>query len=149
MCTIGAVCGDLQRSCSSAETCTGKMSGRQLRSYAESGSGGSSRGSSCQERRQKRHEDREYEQGEEQSDLGEGSFQIHRTVSGTSRHEHFDRRDEELERLRRLVRDLELKAKGRRQKRNCEKCAEGLASVEGGYREASHRHRDRSREYAD
>ena len=149
MYTIGAVCGDLQRSCSSAETCTRKMSGRQLRSYVESGSGGSSRGSSCQERRQKRHEDRKYEQGEEQSDLGEGSFQIHRTVSGTSRHEHFDRRDEELERLRRLVKDLELKAKGRRQKRNCEKCAEGSASVEGGYREASHRHRDRSREYAD
>lgn len=37
---------------------------------------------------------------------------------GNSGHEHFDMRDEELERLRRSVRDLELEARGRRQRRN-------------------------------
>ena len=73
---------------------------------------------------------------------------------GASGHEHFDKRDEELERLRRLVRDLELKARGRRRRRDREEHAEGSTSVRGGYGEASHqsnphRHWDRSREYAD
>ena len=63
--------------------------------------------------RQNGREDREYEQGEDQSSLEEGPFQTHRTVSGVSRHAHHDRRDEELERLRRLVRELELEAQGR------------------------------------
>ena len=40
--TIGAVCGDLLRNCSSVEIYKRKMSGRQLGSYVESGSEGSS-----------------------------------------------------------------------------------------------------------
>ena len=49
-----------------------KMFGGQSRSYAESGSERSSWGSTWLERRQKRCEDREYEEG--QSGLGEGLF---------------------------------------------------------------------------
>ena len=50
------------------------------------------------------------------SDLGEGSYQTHLTISGASGHGQFDERDEELERLRRLVRDLELEARGGHQR---------------------------------
>jgi len=93
------------------------MHGGQSGSYVKSGSGRSSRGSTWRERRQKGCEDREYkEQG--QSGLGEGSFQTYRTTSSVSRRNHFDkkdeeleRRDEELEHLRRLVRDLELEVR--------------------------------------
>ena len=90
------------------------MSEGRSRSYAESGYGRSSQGSTWQERRQKRCEDREHEQEVKQSGLGEGSYQTHRTISGASGRGCFDERDEELERLRRLVRDLELEARGRR-----------------------------------
>ena len=92
----------------------------QLRSYAKSGSGRSLRGSTWRERRQKRHEDREHEE-EGQSGLGEGSFQMYWTMFGALGCNRFDRRDEELEQkdeelehLQRLVRDLELQARGRR-----------------------------------
>ena len=61
----------------------------------------------------------EYEEG--QSDLSEGSFQMYWTMSGTSgcnrfnkRDEKLEQRDEELEHLRRLVRDSKLQARGRR-----------------------------------
>ena len=69
-------------------------------------------------------------------------------------HERFDRRDEELEHLRRLVRDLELEARGRRRGRDHEEHADGSTSVGGGYGEGSHqsgshRHWDPSREYVD
>ena len=81
-------------------------------SYAESGSKRSSRGSKWRERRQKRCEDREPEE-EGKSGLREGSFQTYRTMSDASGRNRFDRkddeleqRDEELECLRRLVRDL-------------------------------------------
>ena len=50
---------------------------------------------------------------------------------GDSRHERYDKRDEELERLCRLVRDLELEARGRRWRRNHEEHAEGSASMGG------------------
>ena len=67
----------------------------------------------------------EYEEG--QSGLGEGSFQTYRTMSGTSgcnrfnkRDEELEQRDKELERLHRLVRDLELQPRGRRQRRDHE-----------------------------
>ena len=55
--------------------------------------------------------------------------------------------------MRRLVRDLELEAKGRCQRRDREERAERLASVggrygEGSHQSSSHQHRDRSREYA-
>ena len=78
----------------------------------QSGSVGSSRGSMWQERRQKGREDRERLRGEEESGLGEGSNQTHRTMSGVSGHGQYDDRDRELEQLRRLVMDLELEARG-------------------------------------
>ena len=62
--TIGTICGNLLCSYGSVETRTREMFGSQARSYAKSGSGRSSRGSTWRERRQKRHEDREYEQEE-------------------------------------------------------------------------------------
>ena len=119
----------------------------QSGSYAESGIERSSWGSTSQERRQKRHEDREHKQEEEQSGLGEGSFQTHYTISGASRCEHFNRRVEELEHLHRLVRDLELEAKGRHRRRDHKEREEGSTSVgsrygEGSHRFGSHRHRD-------
>ena len=75
-------------------------------------------------------------------------------MSGASGHECPDRRDEELKRLRRLVRELELEARGRRRKRNHKEHAEGSRSVGSGHREAfyqfgSHRHREWSQEYVD
>ena len=81
-------------------------------------------------------------------------FQTYRILSGNSRRERFDRWDEELECLCKLVRDLELEARSRRQRRDREERADGSTSVEGRYGERSHqsgsyRHRDRSREYAD
>ena len=126
----------------------------QSGSYAESGSGRSSRGSTQRERRQKRCKDREHEQEEECYGLGERSFQTHRTLSGASGHEHFDKKDKELKRLRRLVRCLELEARCRCQKRDHEEHAKGSASVggrygEGSYQSGSHQHWDRSWEYAD
>ena len=102
----------------------GKIFGEQSGSYTESGFGRSSRGSIRRERRQKQREDREYEE-QGQSRLGEGSFQTYRTMSGASGRNHFDRRDEELEQkdeelkhLCRLVRDLELEARGRHGRRD-------------------------------
>ena len=85
---------------------------------AESGSIGSSRGSTWRERRQKKCEDRERVRGEEESSLGEGSDQTHRTMLRASGHGQRDGRDRELEWLRRLVMDLELEARGRCQGRN-------------------------------
>ena len=93
------------------------MSEDQPGSYAESGFGRSLQGSTWRERRQKRHEDRECEE-EERSSLGEGSYQTHRAISGASGHGQFNEKDEELERLRRLVRDLELEARDRHQRRD-------------------------------
>ena len=75
-------------------------------------------------------------------------------MSGASGHERPDRRDEELEHLRRLVRKLELEAQGKRQRRDQRELVEGLVGVGSGHGEAScqsssHRHREWSREYAD
>ena len=94
------------------------MSERRSGSYAESGFMGSARGSTWREQRHKRREDRDREQEEERSGLGEGSYQTHRTVSGASGLRQFDERYDKLERLRKLVRDLELDARGRCQKRD-------------------------------
>ena len=63
-------------------------------------------------------EDRDREQEEERFGLGERSYQMHRTMSGASRHGQFDERDKELKWLCRLVRDLGLEARGRRQRRD-------------------------------
>ena len=75
---------------------------------------------------------------------------------GASEHERFDERDKELKRLCRLVRDLELEAKGRRRGRDRNDREEGSISGGGRYRagshqSGSHRHQERSRlrEYAD
>ena len=151
--TIGAVCRDLLRSYGSTKTHAGKMSEGWSGSYAESSYKRSSQGYTWQERRQKRCEDREHKQEEEQSGLGERSYQTHQTISGALGRGCFDERDEELECLHRLVRDLELEAKGRRRRRDREERAEGLTSVGGCYEErshqsSSHQHRDRSWEYA-
>ena len=86
--------------------------------HAKSGSVGSSQESTWRERRQKRCEDRERKREEEESGLREGSYQTHRTISGASRHGQFNERNQELEQLRRLVRDLDFEARGRRQRRD-------------------------------
>ena len=82
-------------------------------------------------------------------------------MSGASGHNRFDqrneelkRKDEELEHLRRLMRDLELEARDRCRRRDHEEQGEGSASVGrcygvGSHQSESHRHRDRSREYVD
>ena len=121
-----------------------EISGGQSGSYVESGSRKSSRGSTWRERRQKGRENREYEE-EGQSSLGERLFQTYRTMSGTSRRNHFDRRDEELERrdeelkrLRRLVRDLELEARGRCRRRDHKERGERPTSVGGHHGTGSH-----------
>ena len=57
---------------------------------------------------------------------------------GTFGHEHFDKRDEELERLRKLVRDLELEARGRHQRKNRKEHVEGSTSLGSSHGEVSH-----------
>ena len=91
------------------------------------------------------HEDREYEQEEGQSGLGEGLFQTYWTMSGAlgrnnfnKRDKELERRDEEMEHLCRLVRDLELEARGRRRRRDHEEREEGLTSVGDRYGARSH-----------
>ena len=96
----------------------GKMSEGCSRGHAESGYLGSSRESTWRERRHKRREDREREQEEEQFGLGEGSYQTHRIISSASGHGKFNERDQELERMRRLVKDLELEARGRHHRKD-------------------------------
>ena len=130
-----------------------KMSRGQSGSYAESGSGRSSRVSTWWERRQKRCEDREYEEG--QSGLGEWSFQMYRIMSRdlgcnrfNRRDKELEQRDEELEHLCRLVRDLELQVRGRCQRMDHEEQGEESSSMEGhrgagSYQSESHWHWDR------
>ena len=84
------------------------MSERHSASYIASGSEQFSRGSSWGERRHKRDEDQRHEREGEHSGLGEGLSQTYRSMSGASELERRDRRDQELEHLRRMVRDLEL-----------------------------------------
>ena len=110
----------------------------QSGSYAESDSGRSSRESTWRERRQKRHEDREHKREEEQFGLVKGLYQTHWTISGAFECRRFDERYEELERLHRLVRDLELEARGRCRRRNREEREEGSVSVGGRYETESH-----------
>ena len=50
---------------------------------------------------------------EEQSGLREGSYQTLRMVSGTTGHNQYEERDQEIERLHRLVRDFELEERNR------------------------------------
>ena len=79
---------------------------------------------------------------------------MYRTMSRASGHNCFDKkdeehdqRDEELERLRRLVRDLEFQARGWHQRRDHGERRERLASVgdhQGArsHQSGSYRHRD-------
>ena len=74
-------------------------------------------------------------------------------MSGASGHERPNKRDKELERLWRLVRELESEARGRSQRRDQGELVEGSVGVGSGHGEAScqsssHRHLERSREYA-
>ena len=69
-------------------------------------------------------------------------------MSGASRRNCFDKRDEELEqrdeeleRLLRLVRYLELEARGRCRRRDHEERGEGSTSVGGRYGARSHQSR--------
>ena len=94
------------------------MSKGHSEGQAKSGSVGSSRDSTWRERRQKRHEDKERERRKEESGPWKGSNQTHRTMSGASGHGQHNKRDQELERFRKLVRDLELEARGWRQRRD-------------------------------
>ena len=95
-----------------------KMSERRSGDHAETGSVGSSRGSSWRKHRQKERKDREYDQREEMSGTGEGSYQTQRTVSGATGRRQREERDEELERLRRLVSGLELEVRGKHRRRD-------------------------------
>ena len=127
----------------------GTMSDRLSESYAKSGSVGFFWGSTWRERRHKRCEDRDHEQDEERSGLGEGSYQTHRTMLGASGYGQFDEREEELERLHKLVRDLELEARGRRPRGNRDNQEGGSVSRGDRYRTRSNqsgscRHRDHS-----
>lgn len=129
-----------------------KMSDHHSGSYIANGSGGSSRSSNWREIRYKRNEDRKRKWDGEYSSSREGSSQTYQLVSDVSEYEHRDRRDQELECLRRLVRDLELEAQGRRRRRNHDEHAERSASVVGSHREAScqsssHQTRHRSWDY--
>ena len=105
------------------------MSERRSDSHAKSGSAGSSQGSTWREQRHKRREDRYREQDEEQSGQGEGLRGTQQTVSGATENRQPDERDEELERLRRLVRDLELEAEAGRQRKNLDRRGRMLGGV--------------------
>ena len=123
-------------------------------SYAANGSRGSYWGFSWREKRYKRNEDWSCERGREHCGSKEGSSQTYRSMSDIPEHEHHDRRDQELERLCRMVRDLELEVRGRRRWRNRDEHAKGSVSVKGSHREASHQSgshcsRDQSRDYVD
>ena len=89
------------------------------------------------------------EQKEERSSLGEGSYQTHWTVSGASGHKQFDKKDEELERLRKLVKGLELEARGGHRRRDRDNREGGSDSGGNRYgtrsnQSGSYRRQDRS-----
>lgn len=85
---------------------------------------------------------------------------MHQTMSGALGRNRFDKRDEELERwdeelerLRGLVRDLKFEARGRPRRKDHEERGEGSVSVGGHYgagshQSESHQHWDRTWEYA-
>ena len=106
------------QSCGLIETHTQEMFEGRSGGQAESGFVRSSRDSTWLERRQKKREDREHERRGDKSGLREGSDQTYRIMSGASRRGQLDERDQELEWLRRLVRDLKLEARGWYQRRD-------------------------------
>ena len=94
------------QSCGLIETHTQEMFEGRSGGQAESRFVRSSRDSTWLERRQKKREDREHER------RGDKSGQTYRIMSGASRRGQLDERDQELEWLHRLVRDLKLEARG-------------------------------------
>ena len=114
------------------------MSKRQTGSYIESGFGRSSRDSVSGKEGKRGEKTGSISKGKSSLVLEKGRFNTQSTLLGASRHKRYDRRDEELECLRRLVRDLELEARGWRHRRDCEERVKGYASVGGGYRETFH-----------
>ena len=68
----------------------------------------------------------------------EGSSQTYRSRLGASEHEHHDRKDQELECLHTMVKDLELEVRGRCRRMNLKEHVEGSTSVGGSHGEASH-----------
>ena len=130
------------------------MSDHHSASYANNGSGGLYRSSSWQERRHKRNEDRRHKQDGECSSSGEGSSQTYRSTSKVLEQEHHDKRDQALEHLYRLVRDLELEVCGRHRRMNRDESSEGSISDRDSHGEVSHQSgshwsRERSRDFAD
>ena len=104
------------------------------------------------ERRYKRNEDRRCERNDGSSSSGEGSSQTYQSAFEVFKQKHYDMRDHELERLHRMVRDLELEVLGRCRRRDRDKSFKGSVSVGGSHGEASRqsgsrRSRDRSRDF--
>ena len=128
---IGAICENLLCSRSFTKVQLRKMFEQFSVSYAASGSRGSSRVFNWREMRYKRNKDQWHEQDGEYSSPGEGSSQMYRSMSDVPEHEHRDRRDQDLEHLRRMVRDLELELRGRCRRRNHDEHVEGTVSVRG------------------
>ena len=86
--------------------------------------------------------------------MEEGSSQTYRSTSEIPKQEHYDRRDQELERLRRLVRDLELEVLDWSRRRNHRESPEGSVNTrdshgEASYQSGSHRSRERSQDFVD
>ena len=67
-----------------------------------------------------------------------GLSQMYRSASEIPEQEHRDRRDLELERLHRLVRDLELEVWGRHRRRNHDESQEGFVHTGDSHGEASY-----------
>lgn len=65
--------------------------------------GGLSKGSSWLERRQNRDQDCWYEEHKERPNSGDGSSQLYQSAFYIPKQEHYDRRDQELEHLRKQV----------------------------------------------
>lgn len=106
-----------------------------------------------QEMRQKRGQDCWYEKNGEWPGLREGPLQLYQSVSDVPEQEHYDRKDQELERLHKQARDLELEVRGRRRRRNHAKSPEDISSTRGSRGESSHhsgsrQSRERLCEYA-
>lgn len=77
-------------------------------------------------------------------------MQTYQSMSKVSGHKQRDKRNQELEHLHRMVRDLELEVRGRRRQRNRDEQAEGSVSVGGSHGEASRQSSfHQSRDYLD
>lgn len=76
--------------------------------------------------------------GEEHSGSREGSSQTYRSASKVPEQGHFDRRDQDLECLRRLVRNMELEVLDRHRRRNQGESPVGSVSVGGSRGKASY-----------